>query len=507
MKIKRYSSLPLMMLAVLLLAALSACRDEAAMLYGDGKPTLSFTAEIENQRQTRASTKVNSDYANVNFYVTMDYQPEGSQTYVPWDQIGRYTVKSGYTGIFDVPYDTSSQSKIDSLNWRTADTDHLFYGWSFTQGTKASQLVPQVIDDSGSAVPYIPSREPVTIYFNNKFYPDNWNDWINGSVLEKFVGAANGPYSFESNGAYAPLHFYHLVSKMSVQVRVYDYSGYYTDVPYTMTVYGLPSEGTFYPYPQSDDGTPTLPYVEKIEKDDDFVTFKMTGRNNSSRYPFYLCPDVDISKLSYTIQLGDGSIALNGLKWEDLFPNQYKGDFSKLKNFSNRQEQSTVLHAGEYLHVTLWLLPDGGTGAGVEIVDWDTMDEQQGTTYPRTGIFSSGEANELTGTQVDWDDIFGRYGDTINGEKVINVYDNVDIVDNTLTVPSPYVLDGLGHLFTLPEDASEVILENVRNAYFSNGTSIIYIDEDGNIFSVDPVTFEMTENGKMNSSGPTVIPF
>lgn len=490
------------------MSALSSCTDEYGLLYREGKPSLNFTAEIENDRSTRASTPINSDYANVKFYVMMDYKPQNDQPYMAWDKIGNYVVKSGYTGIFDVA--TASQTKLDSLNWQTADTDHMFVGWSFTQGTKANDPVPKVKNDAGETITYVPSRDTQTIYFNNEFYPDNWGDWQNGALFEKFVGAVNGPYNYESNGAYAPLHFYHLVSKISVQVRVYDYSGYYTDIPYTMTINGLPSRGTFYPYSQNDDGTPKLPYVEKVEKDDDAVTFKMIGRNNSTRYPFYICPDVDISQLSYTIKVGDGSIATNGVTWEQMFPNSYKGDFSKLKNFTNRKnpgEQSTILHAGEYLQIVLWLMPDGGTGAGVTIVDWNVMDEQEGTTYPRTGIFSSGEANELTGSNVDWDDIFGRYGDTSTGEKVINVYDNVEITDNTLTVPDPYVLDGLGHLFTLPEDTTDITLQNVRNAYFTNGTKIIYIDDEGNIYSVDPLTFEMTPAGQMNDSGSTTIPF
>lgn len=492
------------------LSSLSSCSDEFGSIYDQGRQSLNFTANIENDRATRASSPINSDYANVKFYVTMDYKPQSDQPYISWDKIGNYAVKNGYTGIFDVAYNQATQSKLDSLNWQTADTDHIFVGWSFTQGTKADQPVPKVKTNSGEVVDYIPSRDPVTVYFNNEFYPNKWGDWQNGSLFEKFVGAVNGPYNYETNGAYAPLHFYHLVSKISVQVRVYDYSGYYTDIPYTMTINGLPSQGTFYPYTLNEDGTPRLPYIEKIDKENDFVTFNMTGRNNSSRYPFYICPDVDIKNLSYTIKVGDGSIATNGKTWEQMFPNSYKGDFSKLNNFTNRKnpgEQSTILRAGEYLQIVLWLMPEGGTGAGVSIVDWDTMDEQEGTTYPRTGIFSSGEANELTGGNVDWDDIFGRYGDSANGEKVINVYDNVSIENNTLTVANPYVLDGLGHLFTLPEDTNDITLQNVRNAYFTNGTSIIYIDEEGNIYDVDPVTFEMTEKGKMNDSGPTTISF
>lgn len=506
---KSYRHIFCILCSLCFLLPFSSCSDEMGHLYGDAGKSLNFTAEIEDQRDTRASSPVNSNYAAVKFYVTLDYQPQNSTSFVPLDKIGQYTVKSGYTGIFDVARE--SGAKLDSLNWQTADTDHQFIGWSFTQGTKAGQTAPLIKNEAGEVVNYVPSREPVKVYFNNEFYPDRWSDWINGSMFERFVGAVNGPYDFQTNGAYAPLHFYHLVSKMSVQVRVYDYSGYYTDIPYIMTINGLPSQGMFHPYELNDDGTPKRPYVEALEKENDSVTFQMTGRNHATTYPFYICPDVDISKLSYSIKIGgDGSIALDGKTWDQLFPGTYEGNFSKLTNFTNRKdptEKSTILRAGEYLQIVLWLMPEGGTGAGVSIVDWNTMDEQEGTTYPRTGIFSSGEANELTGSNVDWTDIFGRYGDNIGGEKVINVYDNVDIADNTLTVPDPYVLDGLGHLFNLPDGTRNVTLENVRNAYFSNGTSMIYVDDQGNIFSVDPVTFEMTPKGTMNATGPTTITF
>lgn len=502
----KYLALPL----ILLLAApvFTACSDREDFLYPGAENALRFSASIENQNETRASSPVNSDYRNINFYITTNYKPTSTSEYVELDQIGTYAVKNGYSGILEAPYKPGSQTKADTLNWQTADTDHIFYGWTFTQGTNASQPIAKVKDSEGNVIAYTPSRDPQTIYFNNEFFPDNWGDWQNGAVLEKFVGAENGPYSYETNGAYAPMNFYHLVSKMTVQVRAYDYAGYYTDLPYTMTIHGLPSQGTFYPYPEDAGGNPQRPYVEQVEKENDEVTFMMKGRNNSYTYPFYLCPDVDIKNLSYTIKLGDGSMQLNGQLIEKYFPGTYKGDFSKLNNFSNRTEQSTILHAGEFLHIVLWLMPDGGTGAGVAISPWDVMEGQEGTTYPRTGIFSSGEANELTGPNVDWGDIFGRYGDMNSSEPVINVYDNVEINSNILTVEDPYILDGLGHLFTLPEDTTEFTVQNVRNAYFTNGTDIIYIDADGNIYTVDPVSFQATPTGSsLNESEPTTINF
>ncbi|MCH5226242.1 MAG: fimbrillin family protein [Muribaculaceae bacterium] len=488
------------------ICGLMACRSEGEPTLGNGQETLTFEGYVHSEAAltTRATSEISADDYGKPFYIAMDYldSQNDSQT-----KIGTYKVPTGMRGQFS-PIESSS-----AINWYNRTGDHTFHAWDF----------PQTV----SGTPYTPSTKPQTIYFDNRFGGTNNNE------LEKFIGAVSGPYNYESQGQYVPLHFYHLVSKINfVRFRAFNYDpskpfGYYTNPQVRITLYGLPKEAVFYPDPANDtEGNLVMPYVagetqpDNVEDTADAWQIVFTTPGGTSNFPAYICPDYDFRKIRFKVEI-------TAPNWDVTPTGPFYGSFGDLEftGRTDKNDKDPILRAGEVLNISINLYPEGGTGGGITITKWETMDEQDGMSYPRTGIYEGNELQGiLGGSSVDWDEMFGLLGVQENGENVFNIYNNVTVDDNNFMIEDGYILDGLGHLVTIPEDSEEVNLKNVRDIYISNGENTIWVDENGTIwvqqedgqfsqttanintsdnpFSLNPDAYQMVSDSEENPSNP-----
>ena len=445
--------------------SLMACRSEGEPALGNGQETLTFEGYVHSEAAlaTRATSEISAqDYNNVPFYIAMDYldSQNDSQT-----EYGTYVVTPGMRGQF------SPKERSSAINWYNRTGDHTFHAWDF----------PQTV----SGTPYEPSTEPQKIYFDNSFGGTNNNE------LEKFIGAVSGPYNYESQGQYVPLHFYHLVAKINfVRFRAFSYDpskfGYYSDPGVKITLYGLPQEAVFYPAPENDtEGNPVMPYVKGETQPDNVdntdtswqIEFTTPIQPRSGNNPAYICPGYDFSKIKFKVEIIDPN-------WNYTPTGPFYGSFGDLE-FTDRTDKNDkvpILRAGEVLNLYINLYPEGGTGGGMTITPWDLLEDENGTSYPRPGIYQDSELDGLTGDNVDWEEMFGLLGYSENGEDVFNIYNNLELTGNELLIPDDYVLDGLGHLVTVPDKYDNIAVSNVRDIYLSNGTNTLWIDEDGNVW-------------------------
>lgn len=522
----------------------------------NGDP-VNFAAKVASgaQIETRArnSSYVYNITAGLGGYSGIDFfmQVLGKdKTGTPKSDIGTYWVPSGSSGTL------SPKLGEKSLNWVYRNSEHYFRGWT----------LPWMQDE------YDYSTEPIVINFKdtpiNEYLSTvtgssssrgyiNWKDnsWKNGEDLEKFVGAVQGPLTYINNGEFVTIQFRHLVSKIFLNnFAIIDNANAtsYTNLKGNITIYGLPKTATFYPNPLNEDGSPAQPYVAMQDDfnypQDEGVTFAITNISHyyhweSSSYTYgqykdcwYICPEVDLSKLSFKIEIyesykeGEGEDA--EIKWR-LSPSHgnhgaYYGDFKSISLTRNGTDyddiptgtDKTTLHAGEYLSLSMNLYEKGNPSVKGTIRSWGST-SRTASQHVQPGVYSYTEAREMSDAmnsknpdriQEYWD-LYGSGENTNDNPDDPNYGDDLDIFYlyedigasgsgtssytkmSSYYVADGYILDGKGH--TINVTGTSISIGHMRDVYLryyysstTNGVTttteyIVYIRPDGQVCLVD----------------------
>lgn len=398
--------------------------------------------------------------------------------------------------------------------------------------------------------------------------------WKNGEVLERLVGACTGPLVYDTNGMYVPLQFRHLVSKIMLSDTFWltdnSTGSTQTTLKGYITFYGLPNEAILYTNPKDENNNPIAPYVEMKDGPDGWAYDQTKGvkyaianyrqyyywESTSSpwytsygyyRDAWYISPEVDFDKITFKIELYE-YLSDDG-KWVPHSKygkhGAYYGDFKNVtfsrsttgsnyddpRNTADKMYDTKVLHAGEYMVLTIRMTEKGNPAVKVTVSDWPSATSRTGSTHVHQGLYDVTEVKDMStimnsGSDEDKEEFYDRFGsgrttaDDPEGEypeyekdrKVIEIFDDIgtnsyrgssassDKVDQ-LYVDDDYILDGKGH--TINCNNSSMSIGNVRDVYLryyyyysSNNPPyreyIVYIDKMGQVWLVDPVTYERT---------------
>lgn len=520
--------------AIIGVAFLTACSDEMISLDGDGNgDMINFVASVSDSQtiKTRFPSDEHAEYVrhndfDCNFYMEMDTEVDGLSV----TEYGTYEVPSTYEGRLDA-IDGSTP-----LNWKSLRGDHYFCGWTFpTGGKQAYNPANPFAGLSGDSFENA-MAEGVEIKFKNSPEGEDYKNFNNNELYEKFIGTKKGPVSYVKDGTYVPLTFRHLVSKIFVDEIILDYYGVPQEhLKANMTIYGLPTSAIFYPNPEKannfnpdDDFNGGWPVV--VPKPDpsgnDEMTFYIENAAEHEDY-IWICPEVDFSQLSFKVSLLSKEANYADMK-------DFNGTFENVvfertgENWDNMNENgnwkgddSTILHAGEMMVLKIILYPGGSGGLYIQILPWATHAPHDSPHYSHPGIYSDNALNELAGI-ADKDtesstieNLFSLYGETemVDGkeEKVFNLYENANLTftnsskQSELRVRNQYILEGNGHLITCTN--STVKVRNVRNVFITDGKgNYVYIDSEGRIFKVDGSTLEIGEKiGDMTANTSSII--
>lgn len=542
---------------IIILSSVSCADDKILENTATNGDPVNFAAKVASgaQIETRArnSSYVYNITAGLGGYSGIDFfmQVLGKdKTGTPKSDIGTYWVPSGSSGTL------SPKLGEKSLNWVYRNSEHYFRGWT----------LPWMQDE------YDYSTEPIVINFKdtpiNEYLSTvtgssssrgyiNWKDnsWKNGEDLEKFVGAVQGPLTYINNGEFVTIQFRHLVSKIFLNnFAIIDNANAtsYTNLKGNITIYGLPKTATFYPNPLNEDGSPAQPYVAMQDDfnypQDEGVTFAITNISHyyhweSSSYTYgqykdcwYICPEVDLSKLSFKIEIyesykeGEGEDA--EIKWR-LSPSHgnhgaYYGDFKSISLTRNGTDyddiptgtDKTTLHAGEYLSLSMNLYEKGNPSVKGTIRSWGST-SRTASQHVQPGVYSYTEAREMSDAmnsknpdriQEYWD-LYGSGENTNDNPDDPNYGDDLDIFYlyedigasgsgtssytkmSSYYVADGYILDGKGH--TINVTGTSISIGHMRDVYLryyysstTNGVTttteyIVYIRPDGQVCLVD----------------------
>lgn len=283
------------------------------------------------------------------------------------------------------------------------------------------------------------------------------------------------------------------------------------------------------------------------------------GDNNSSIYnPFlsystniydewYICPEVDLSRLSFKIEIWE-YVTNVGWKVSTKYGENgaFYGDFSNIQltrtpgsNYDSPDGgDATILHAGEYLFLGFNLSTKGNPSIMGVISDWSNTTQDRGASkYDKDGLYTIRETQDLSevmnsGDRGKIDEYFGVYG---SGERtsdnpddpyydedlgIFKLYEDIGYTGtgqssttgstakmSAIYVADGYVLDGMGHMVNMSTSSPKI--GNIRNVYLRSYTAsyststgeyfyyeyIVYIDKSGQVWKVDPVTYEQTDTG------------
>lgn len=542
---------------IIILSSVSCADDKILENTATNGDPVNFAAKVASgaQIETRArnSSYVYNITAGLGGYSGIDFfmQVLGKdKTGTPKSDIGTYWVPSGSSGTL------SPKLGEKSLNWVYRNSEHYFRGWTlpWMQDEYDYSTDPIVINFKDTPINEYLSTVPGSS--SSRGYI-NWKDnsWKNGEDLEKFVGAVQGPLTYINNGEFVTIQFRHLVSKIFLNnFAIIDNANAtsYTNLKGNITIYGLPKTATFYPNPLNEDGSPAQPYVAMPDDfnypQDEGVTFAITNISHyyhweSSSYTYgqykdcwYICPEVDLSKLSFKIEIyesykeGEGENA--EIKWR-LSPSHgnhgaYYGDFKSISLTRNGTDyddiptgtDKTTLHAGEYLSLSMNLYEKGNPSVKGTIRSWGST-SRTASQHVQPGVYSYTEAREMSDAmnsknpdriQEYWD-LYGSGENTNDNPDDPNYGDDLDIFYlyedigssgsgtssytkmSSYYVADGYILDGKGH--TINVTGTSISIGHMRDVYLryyysstTNGVTttteyIVYIRPDGQVCLVD----------------------
>lgn len=568
---------------------LSSCVNEDNLLDSTNSDEILFHGYVANQigMETRANLNifdVTSDYhGGYNFYIREKGKDDNNVDKVDF---AKYIIRSGASGVL---------SPVDkTLNWYSRSQFHNFWIYTVPFNT---DYEPELNPDGSiksMKIEFKDTNMEDVVYQSTDTNPPKWTvyedesrvNWKNGECLEKlFGGKTTRDYRFNVDGMYVPVTMKHLVSKIMVKdFRVIDNSaGTSTGgIKAVMTIYGLPNEATYYPSSFDSEGNELAPRVE-MPKDWNYdqskgVNFVVAASQaylhwegvepnvSSSSYLFrdawYVCPEIDLSKLSFKIELyqwdsTSKSWIINKSRGQH---GAFFGDFSSIvldrskgnnyDDIENPESDKTILHAGEFLGLTLYLHEKGSPVIRGELYSWYSDYNRTANSHVEQGIYYLTEMTEFTsimngnddvakdecftvkgsqkdtgsdpeGEYPDYEELFGHelkifelyndigsdsYSSSTSSSKLSNVY-----------CPDPYILDGRGHTLNVNSGTS-LPIGNIRDVYlhyyyrsssapYTVNEYMVYIDKMGNVYTVDMETYEETPTGyNVNEKSKTKNP-
>lgn len=576
MNIKKISSL---LWGILFLGVLVSCNGQEDMP-GDpyaGQDGIRFRAYLQtaDMIKTRADDDekymIGSDLYPCKFYV----QAKGKDfDEVMQSRAGTFQIPSGFEGALAAVIDPNDpDDKV--LNWFSRVEPHEFWGWTLPDNPDFRPGKGGYTDyENGIKIKFKDTDLSGTTNLKNSTSAVTleWDEesWANGRCLEQMIGAYNAPFTYETDGIYVPLHFRHLISKIFLgNLTVVNNYGGKSDskIRGVITFYGLPTEATLYP---CGNGDRLWPYVDIGDwKYDKRTELKYAITNNSTTYYWeghsvkavdcwYIPPEIDFSKLEYKIEIQQWNATLE--VWEPN-PNYgihgaYYGDFSNVKferTGDSRYDSpdggdGTILHAGEYLNLSVTLYQKGNPGVGGYVTSMAPPNERDAYSHDHPGIYSVEQMRELAavmgggdqdaideyykmngsgyttaedpeGEYPDYEDIYGQELNIISLFDDIGTdasgYNSSQKVGPNFNIADGYILDGQGHTVNVntPSSSSYTItLGPMRDIYlryyYNNREYIVYIDKMGQVWKVNPSTYEETPtsyNVKNAKSNPFTL--
>ena len=506
--------------ALIAISALYSCQDE---LYNDPGPAsspgpiefggrLRSNVKVQSRAEGLDSAYITTDPFNMDFYIQLncDDAEAAGGTYVEY---GTYVIPSGYEG------QLSAKPGTEELNWHDLTSKHTFYSWNLTWDPAASTDEELVTwNENTEFDPLTPT--PLNVRFYDSEGENGYAVYRNNDYLENFVGAKTLPFVYQSHGKYVDMTYYHLVSKINVAnfILIETDGTIQENLKANITFINMPTSATFYPHPDTG-GRPCV--TNPVADEDTGLTYYIINSPNpNDKDIFYVCPEIDFSRIDYKIQL-------TSEKYKDF--DTYYGSFDNVEFIRNENwgydkadgTDGKVLHAGEEMTLNITLIPGQGPGLAVVISEWSTdkPTDSQYHTYP--GIYTDAELNELRSlfmalmnpndeeTLNKIKQLFDLYGVTEEDLKYFMLYDNLTLTGdaNIFPVWKEYILDGLGHTITMKTNTGNYWGTGnkpyfntgpVRDIYFTdpNGNNTIYIDKEGFVWVTDQTTGKLrkTEN-------------
>lgn len=446
---RMYAGLSAILLSAMGSAVVSwGCVNDERMSAGTTTSPGEITFMAMQNRETSMATRAEAipvnpdDFGNTDFYIyeTGTYVDKQANVTEQRAEVGVYWLASGVEGQLD--YKGQEEEK---LNWFAADTEHLFWSWTWPLAEK---------DYSKVNFDTKPKAEPLT-FISSDFPlpedPDHPRDltpseaWRNGEALEQLVGTmTERPYIFNEDGRFVPLTYKHLVSKIILGkfILVDNTGSQQNDLKARITFYGMPKRAMFYPVPAVDAaGNKVAPYVtidytdpyginhkpDEITKEElikavpqevdydtkEYLTFYITneggdntntGTNpdaDSNVHPdlFYICPEVDFTDLEYKVEFVEYDTDTKTYIPHTRYGNR-GGYFGNFKSIQFKREVDGVevvatdrkLHAGEIMMLNMTVYEKSGPGAGVYIRNWESNKLKSATHHVHKGIYSDAEA-------------------------------------------------------------------------------------------------------------------
>ena len=491
------------LLIILVSSIAGGCQSDIHGIEASGEVMFSGKVSDMASVKTRLDTFYITSLYDTNFYIQQNVtEDNGAET----TQYGVYHVPSGYQGRLN------SVEGNEPLMWQDLTSEHTFYAWT----------IPW--DDEFE--PNDENTESIGVKFYDSTDESGYNEYKNNKILEQFIGAKSGPYSYSNHGKYVDFTFNHLISKIKIGTfQLIESSGaIQKNLKADITFIGMPDTATFYPHPAGGGA----PYVKKGPYLENEGVSYYIFNDNKDDY-FYICPEIDFTKINFQVKLRNEEYVNNSIdiyygtfenvKFERVYGNNYdKGDGS----------DDTVLHAGEVMTLNISLIPGIGPGLAVTVDKWSTEDfdkddETLFHSYP--GMYSDSEVNGIVNLFSGMNEenfcdrlaemrrLFELYGkDVEEGDvilKVLYLYENVTVNSNIFPLYREYILNGLGHVITMntnygnPGNAfgSSSNYFNIgpaRDVYLSNpnGTIRLYIDPDGYVWTYDANTgqYNLTTN-------------
>lgn len=573
---KRLLRWSMALLAPVSASLLCGCAQEDDLQHHYGPDGIIFAAYIENQ--DTPSTRANSDtydistkYFDTDFYLHMEGTDKQG---VLQSSASVYEVPSGYQGSL-VP-----ENGQPTLNWFSRDTPHYFWGWTLPW---EKPYDPETGEGYNPATATTETLIP--IYFPGSNLDETANSnasawkkadqnggvefWRNGKAYEQFIAGIAGPYQYNIAGSYLPMFYRHMVSKIMLNYFyvVDNVTGSSSsNLHGTITFFGLPDVAYFHPCPRKADGTPVQPFVSLPEgwsyPPTESVTYALTnygqpylweGHENTGSYYYlrdawYIPPEIDFSKISFKIEIYEYNSTTQ--TWELSVKRgqrgAYYGDFRNVKfnratagdgynDTENPGSDVNILHAGEYLTLTLNLYEKGNPTVQGTIYGWSSG-TREAEAHVHQGIYSLEEMKEFSSimggsdeeakrqyyemngsARTTEDDPPGEYPEYDKEKKIFDIFDDIGIEGSSTSssskagsyiyVDDDYILDGHGH--TINVTSTTMYIGQMRDVYlryyYSSTEYIIYIDKMGNVWKVDPVTYEETQT-PYNVNDPTYNP-
>lgn len=463
-------------------------------------------ADDEQQTETFDSVYISTFPFDMDFYIELNCEQSNGTDYT---QLGTYVIPSGYEG------QLVTKNGTEPLDWHDLTSKHTFYAWNLPWEQEVTQ----------------PSTEPVPVIFYDSAEQNGFDEHHNNDYLENFVGAKSANVSYDKQGKYVDLTFFHLVSKIKLgsMMLIKTDGSVQEDLKADITFVGMPTEATFHPHPQDDSNSRNgMPYVgEPIKKSPDSGVTYFVDNNATTEDWFYICPEVDFSNIDYKVDL-TSELYKDYKTYYGTFDDV---EFIRVPGSRYDNENGTdkkILHAGEMMTLNLVLIPGVGPGMKIIISDWSTDKPTWSQFHSEAGFYSDSELADILGpfinmktwpqTEEEWQAFYEQYdylvelyGDIIDDLRIFYLYDNVtatsngSTISNIFPIPPGFMLDGMGHIVRMkanygvfPGNPPYFNIGPCRDVYLTdeNGNNSIYIDSDGNIWISDPVTgaYKQTEH-------------